>query len=303
MTSNAFMRVAALLLLSACALPIARAAESQFGFVYTTDLLPQGQKELEQWATWRHDQLSGYFDDLLLRTALEYGLTDRLQTSLYLSYAWNQAYRNGPFEQTTPSETFSSDSPGPDVHYQATRFVGVSGEAIYRLLSPYTDPLGVALYTEPTLGPQFREIENKLILQKDYLDDRLIIAFNATYAPEFRLLHNEGSIGRSWSEETDVNAYLAVSFRFRPNWSGGFEFLNEREFNSFNFTNWTNSGYYVGPSIHFGGKSFFVTGVFLAQLPWAKVHGATVPGAVADGYDLDNDFERYRVRIKAGFYL
>jgi hypothetical protein len=271
--------------------------------VYTTDLLPRGQKELEQWTTWRHEQISGQFDDLALRTAIEYGLTDRLQTSLYLNYAWDRAYHNGPFARTTPSESFSSDHPAPDAHYQATRFIGVSGEAIYRWLSPYIDPLGVAWYIEPTLGPQFREVENKLILQKDYLDDRLIVAFNLTYAPEFRLLQNDSGIGRNWSEETELNAYLAASFRFRPNWSSGFELLNEREYNSFNFTHWTNSGYYLGPSIHLGAKSFYVTAVLLAQLPWAKVHAATVAGAVIDGYDLDNDFERYRVRIKAGFYL
>lgn len=62
---------------------VAVAEESQFGYVYTTDLLPKGQIELEQWATWRHQKIGGYFDDVGLRTAFEYGLTDRLQTALY----------------------------------------------------------------------------------------------------------------------------------------------------------------------------------------------------------------------------
>jgi hypothetical protein len=279
------------------------AEESQFGYVYTTDLLPAGQRELEQWATWRHQKTGGSFDQLDLRTEFEYGVTDRLQTSIYANYAWNEAYHNGPLGATTPGEPFSSDNPGPDAHYDAARFVGISGEAIYRVLSPYIDPVGLAFYVEPTYGPQFRELETKLIAQKNFLDDRLIFAFNATYAPEWRKLLNDTGVGRSWQEETDVNAYLAASFRFRPNWSAGFEFLNEREYNSFNFTHWTNSGYYLGPSVHFGGKSFFVTAVFLEQLPWARVHGDTLPGAVVNGRDFDNDFEKYRVRIKVGFYL
>ena len=54
-----------------------------FGFVYTTDLLPQGGKEIEEWVTWRHQKNSGTFDKLEGRTELEYGLTDQLQVALY----------------------------------------------------------------------------------------------------------------------------------------------------------------------------------------------------------------------------
>jgi hypothetical protein len=279
------------------------AEESQFGYVYTTDLLPKGAKELEQWATWRHQKISGYFDQIDARTEFEYGLADNLQTAIYANYAWTRAYHNGPFGATTPPEPFSYDIPGPDEHYRATRFVGVSGEIIYRALSPYTDALGVALYEEPTVGPGFYELETKLILQKNFLDDRLIFAFNYTYAPELRYVSDTAGGPKAWQEETDTNAYFAGSFRFRANWSAGFEFLNEREYNSYNFSHATNSGFFLGPSFHYGGKKFFVTATFLEQLPWAGAHANTVPGAISGGRDFDNDFEKYRVRIKVGFYL
>ena len=135
----------------------ARADEPLFGFVYTTDLLPQGGKEIEEWASWRHQKNSGYFDELEGRTEFEYGLTDRLQVALYANYNWTQAYHNGPFGATTPPEQFSDYVVGPDDHFNASRFVGVSGELIYRILSPYTDAFGLALYTEPTVGQNFRE--------------------------------------------------------------------------------------------------------------------------------------------------
>lgn len=294
--------------LTFCALTLAasaaaRAEESQFGYVYTTDLLPKGAMELEQWATWRHQKIAGYFDDIDARTEFEYGLTDSLQTALYANYAWTRAHHNGPFGATTPPEPFSYDHPGPDDHYTATRFVGVSGELIYRVLSPYTDALGLAVYTEPTVGPDFYELETKLILQKNFLDDRVIFAFNYTYAPELRYLSDTASGPKKWQEETDTNAYFAASFRFRANWSAGFEFLNEREYNSYDYSHATNSGFFLGPSFHYGGKKFFVTATFLEQLPWAKVHAATIPGAIVGARDFDNDFEQYRVRIKAGFYL
>ena len=39
-------------------------------------------------------------------------------------------------------------------------------EAIYRLLNPYKDPLGLALYFKPTLGDDEKELEWKVIPEK-----------------------------------------------------------------------------------------------------------------------------------------
>jgi hypothetical protein len=282
------------------------ASESQFSYVYTTDLLPKGSKEIEQWLTWRNHQLGGNFNLLEGRTAVEYGVADNYQVALYAIYDWMQAYHNGPGGATTPAEPFVYDQPGPDEHYTKTRFVGVAAEQILRVLSPYTDPVGLALYLEPVIGNRFIELESKLILQKNFFDDTLTLAFNFTWAPEFRLTPPEegsGDTKDSWTEETDMNFNFAASYRFAPNWWAGFEFLNEQERDSLVFENTINSGYYIGPNIHFGGKEYFVTATAVTQLPWASEHGATVPGAMAHGYVYDNDFEKYRVRVKAGFYF
>jgi hypothetical protein len=282
----------------------ASAEESMFAYVYTTDLLPQGAKEVEQWMTWRHQKIAGTYDQIEGRTEFEYGLTDRLQVALYLNYNWTQAYHNGPFGATTPPEQFADFYPGPDDHFNKARLVGVSGEAIYRILSPYTDVFGLALYTEPTVGKNFFEVENKIIVQKNFLDDLLTVAFNFTYAPEFRNLLDPADptgTATSWQEETDINYALAVSYRFVENWSAGFEFVNEHEYNGFVFNHESNSGYYLGPTLHYGGERFFVTMTALWQMPWATAHSDTVPGALVNGYILDNDFEKFRFRLKAGY--
>ncbi len=282
----------------------ASAEESMFAYVYTTDLLPQGGKEIEQWMTWRHQKIGGYYDQIENRTEFEYGLADNLQVGLYLNYNWTQAYHNGPFGATTPPEQFSDFNVGPDDRFNKMRFVGVSGEVIYRLLSPYTDAFGLAFYTEPTLGQNFVESENKIIVQKNFFDDLLTVAFNFTYAPEFRYLSDPADptgVARSWQEETDVNFALAVSYRFVANWSAGFEFVNEHEYNSFNFSHESNSGYFLGPTLHYGGERFFATATALWQMPWASAHSDTVPGALVGGYILDNDFEKFRIRMKAGY--
>jgi hypothetical protein len=282
----------------------AQAEESMFGYVYTTDLLPKGAKEMEQWATWRHQKIGGNFDQIDGRTEFEYGLADNVQVALYANYVWAHAYRNGPDGVTTPPEPLSYDQPAPNGSYDARRFVGASGEVIWRVLSPYEDGLGLAIYAEPTIGPAFRELETKLILQKNFLDDRLVIAFNATYAPEWRYQQDAVDPTRkSWNYEVDANLGLAASYRFRPNWSVGFELENEHEYNSYRFSRETNDATYFGPVIHYGGRRFFVTATVLQQMPWSSTHADGEPGAVVGGRTYDVDFEKWRVRVKAGFYF
>jgi hypothetical protein len=293
------------LILAVLALPEARADEPVFGFNYTTDLLPKHKFELEQWSTTRFTKYpGGKFWLQENRTEEEWGCSDKLQLSLYQIYDSTHAFHNGPFGATTPAEQFQYYNPGPDDHFSATKFIGVSGEVIYRLTSPYTHHVGVALYTEPTVGAAFFEFENRLIFQKNFRDDRLIFAANLTYAPELRRVADPSNPSKkSIQEETDANISLGASYRFRRNWSGAFEIFNEREFNSYNFTQESNSGYYLGPAVHYGGKNFFVTAGFYEQMPWASPHVATVPGGIVGGRIVDNDFEKYRVRVKVGWYF
>jgi len=280
------------------------AAEDQFSFTYTTDLLPKHQWEIEQQTTWRFTKAYGTFDEFQNVTELEYGVNDRFQMSLGINWDWTHAFQNGPFAQTTPPEQFADETPGPNDHFSAARLEGISLEMIYRLLSPYTDPVGLAILLEPIRGPFFKELEGKIILHKNFADDRGTVAFNMTYAPEWRYLPNDDGTSRSWQEETDVNFNLAASYRFAPSWSAGAEFLNEHEYgSSYNFTNEFNNGYFFGPTLHYGGKKFFVTATFVRQLPWATLHVGTIPGGLVNGYVNDNDFEKYRLRVKFAYYF
>ena len=66
----------------------------------------------------------------------------------------------------------------------------------------------------------------------------------------------------------------------------------------------SNSAFYIGPSIHYGGKDFFVTATFLTQLPWgADYLNSGADSQVVNGQLLDVDFEKYRLRLKLGYYL
>src|SRR4051794_18789092 len=63
------------------------ADEPLFGFVNTTDLLPKGKLQVETWLSLREGDALGDFRGLEGRTELDYGLTSRVQTTLYLNYS------------------------------------------------------------------------------------------------------------------------------------------------------------------------------------------------------------------------
>ncbi len=289
----------------------AHADEPVFGFIYTTDLLPKGQKEVEQWLTWRHQKAGGYYDQLENRTEFSYGVTDAFQLSGYINYNWTRASRNAVDGTTTPPEQFADFSFDPNGRFNATRYVGASLEGIYRVLSPYKDPVGLAFLLEPTIGPNFREIEARAIVQKNFLDDRLIVAANLTWAPELRFIPGDPTAAPGTTEasrhtdiETDINWGVGASYRFAPNWSLGWEFQNEREMRGwaiFARSHWMGNAYYTGPTLHYGGERFFVTLTAWEQLPFAEDFANA--GVLLHGRNYDVDFEKFRVRAKLGVYF
>jgi hypothetical protein len=294
--------------------PAVRADEPVTGFVYTTDLLPEGKYEVEQWMTWRAHKAVGVYNVIEARSEFEYGVTDAFQLSGYINYEWAEAYHNNVIDGTTlPPETFAQLDVGPDENFHTTRFTGVALEGIYRILSPYTDPIGLAVLIEPTVGPSLRELETRVIVQKNYFDDRLILAFNLTVAQEVRRVPGDPSapvgsddFNKHWDKETDMNFGLAGSYRFAPNWSFGLELQHEREWaglNPFDGDKATNAAFYFGPTIHYGGEHFFATLTVLDQLPWGKDDANNEPDFVVGGRNYADDFERFRVRAKVGWYF
>jgi hypothetical protein len=292
----------------------ARADEPLFGFIYATDTLPKGQKEVEQWVTLREGRSQGIFHLWQTRTEVSYGVTDRFQLSGYLNFARADVDRNTPSGDTVPPEVFADYASDPGQRFRNSRFESVSVEGLYRFWSPYTSKLGAALYIEPSIGPRTQELETRLILQKDFLDDRLIFAFNATLGYELRKLMGdpEAEPGSEdsrthWDKETDVNFGLAGSYRVAPNVSLGGELQNEQEwagFNPFKRDQKTNLAWYFGPTVHYGGRHYFATLSILKQMPWARDY-ASEPGEslVVHGITNADDFEKYRFRLKVGYYF
>ena len=129
--------------------------------------------EIEQITRNRRDRSQGNHSAFGFRTEFEYGFTDSFQGALYINTG-HMAAKGAPDDD--------------DVQ-------GISTEFIYRVSSPYTDPIGFALYFEPAFdahdlhnGLKYDlsfENEFRLIFQKNFFDDTLVVAFNTIAEIEF----------------------------------------------------------------------------------------------------------------------
>jgi hypothetical protein len=283
----------------------AHAHEAIFSWTYTTDLTPKGHGEFEQWITTRWEKEHGSYSVIDFREEFEYGVTDNFQLALYLNHHYVYANDDVPAEDPArPGKRLRGvyETGGEDVHaghnparpFDSYHFESVSLESIYRLLSPYKAPIGLALYFEPSVGDQETELEWKIILQKNWLEDRLVWALNVNYELEF-----EKEEGDSWERAGVFEWFTGLSYRFVRNWSGGLEFWNHHEFA--NATIHEHSAYFVGPTIHYGGERWWASLGFLRQLPIGQAFSNdNKEFAKDDGYIFGDEHEEYYVRFKMG---
>ena len=280
----------------ACSAGVAAAGESPFAYVYTTDTHPRGTREVEQWLTHRYRQSRGSYDLWQGRTELEYGVTDRLQTAVYLNYASLSTLHNRPEGATGPG-AFVPDNVDPDARYSRSFFQSFSNEWIYRVFSPYKDPIGVALYLEPTWGPDERELETKLIVQKNFFDDRLVWAANLTAAAEKERFHGE------WEREGKLELTTGLAYQFAPRWHAGLEYRHHRgyEGRGFSAAKRLYAANFIGPSLHYAAQGWWITASFLTQLANAKAYKDEAREDIVGGRFYGEHHERCELRLRLGF--
>ncbi|MEO5774540.1 MAG: DUF6662 family protein [Sphingomicrobium sp.] len=265
----------------------AYADEQYFGYTYTAEILPKGKTEAELWATDRRGKANGHFDAQDYRLELEHGVTDRFSVAGYANFA-SHHIRDG------------ADRTDRDFAFQ-----GLSAEFKYQVLSPYKDGFGLTLYAEPAWsrihgggekGTEL-ELEFKALLQKNFLDDRLIWAGNLTFEPEWEketaIDPITGNIEAEWEKELKLHASTGLSYRVANGWYAGVE----GRYSSV-YPNWTEGlhretyAVFAGPAIHYAGKKVWATLSFQPQL-----FGSPSPG---DNRALD-EFEKRELRLKVGY--
>jgi hypothetical protein len=264
--------------------PPAFADESPFGYLYTAETSPKGEWEYEQWNTVRTGKAQGSYTAFDLRNEIEYGVTDAFSASFYLNSSYLST--KGVPDPDDASQNLPDQS-SFDVN-------GVSTELKYRLLSPYKDPVGLVVYMEPELGVRNRlsgadtierALEFKLITQKNFFDDRLVLAANATFEPEWE--RHDGERSKELKNEYSFGAAYQVA----PKWTAGVECLNRRKFDDQDFGRQATSAYFLGPSVHYAEKSWWTTLTVLPQITGTPR---------SDSFRTLGEYEQMEIRLRFG---
>jgi hypothetical protein len=278
----------------------AQAGEGMFGYVYSLDTQPKGKLEFEQRFDVTHGQAVGSYNLGQYRSELEYGLTDDIQIAGYLNAYSVQAHNNYTNPEMCENKIpctagFGVPSSAHDKgSYNKFEVDGVSLEMVWRILNPVTSPVGVGLYVEPTLGRFEDSLEWRLLLQSNYLDDRLIFALNFLYEPEKEKYDSEvirNSMG---------DILYGVSYRFAPNWSGGIEGRFHTDHDGYYFDKHIQTANFIGPTLHYADKDWWATATWRYQIDGKCYNDGTAD--CQPGYNLVADNHgRNQFMLKVGF--
>jgi opacity protein-like surface antigen len=266
----------------------ARAGGVDFGYTYTAEIEEPGETEVELWATDRRDKGEGHYDAQDYRLELERGITERFQIAAYTNFAGHHV-RGLDGELDRIDRDFG--------------FQGLAAEFKYQVLNPKKGGLGLAFYVEPAWsriskmkGEKAREfeLEFKAIVQKNFLDDRLVWAANLTVEPEWEREREElapGILDTHTEKELAFEVTSGLAYKVSPHWALGVE----GRYHSV-YPDWTdglhreNYAVYAGPTVHFSSGEWGVTATWLPQLFGAP----SGPGSSLE-YD---DHEKRELRLK-----
>jgi hypothetical protein len=274
--------------------PAAHAGEGPFAFIYTLDLQPQGTWQFEQWEYLQAGQSQGSFDFLTNRSEFEYGFKPWYQVGLYLNTEYTYANRNGVDGKTGGPGTNIDPNSDPFAPYSVFRFKGVSFENIVRLMNPYTDGWGLGLYFEPEIGPYGYELEGKILMEKHFLDDRLVLASNVIFESE-----QEWKSGDT-SYDSSIELLVGASYRFADNWAFAVEALNHREFSGQALNEPEHSAYFVGPTIHYSTEKWWATFGWRHQLPIAAAFNEDQQSEIVNGQIFGDEHAKDEFMLRVG---
>jgi opacity protein-like surface antigen len=272
---------------------VVRADENYFAYSFGSETLPKGKWELYSWTTGRFGKGIGSYSGFDLKQEVEYGVTDRFQIAL----EWNENYTN--FTDGAGREAADSNSP---LRRNRFSFVGNALELKYAFSSPYKDPVGIALFVEPEYALMDSpsgdkslewELETRLLIQKNFLEDRLIAVLNLTNETEWE--RPRPSHGESFTTNVKPEISGGVTYRVFSNWFLGLETRYATQLGNANIRNQVDWAFSVGPALHYAAGRWWATLTWLPQ-----VAGWHADGSRSGSLDL-NSHERNEIRLKIGY--
>lgn len=258
----------------------ARADENVLAYSYGSETLPKGGTEFYLWATDRRDKGAGDYSAQDYKLELEHGFTDRFQGSLYMNFL--SVHANGL-------------EPAIEDINRDFAWNGMQLALKYSLLSPYKDGIGLALYLEPGFArysgtdgerEDKRSLEGKILLQKNFADDRLTWIANITGEQEWEREPGD----EDWEKAFEFEVSSGLAYRVAPGWNLGGE---GRYSSTYVDGAREKSALFAGPTVHYSGRKWWGTLSFQKQL-------AGDPNVRSDSLNLGGYTDR-EVRLKLGY--
>ncbi|HEV7557338.1 MAG TPA: hypothetical protein VGO00_17845 [Kofleriaceae bacterium] len=232
------------LLLVAALAGTASANPRALPFTYTTDTLPQGGVEIEQFVDLiplqaaftegQHDYLASQF-----QTEIEIGIADRLELGLYMTYV-----------PTIASDQAQGTAIMPEGN-------GIKQRLRYIFAEPGAWPVDVGVYGELTENEREIELEGKILLQKRF--DKLRVAANIWAEYELYFSHQRDIV---------LNPTLGATYEVTPSFHLGIDSFLRGEYPRNPPPAMRTFGlgpeYYIGPAVMTSfGKLWWSVGAYV----------------------------------------
>jgi hypothetical protein len=265
------------LLLTALLPNSAHADDQPFLTLDATDIEPELGKELEQSFAWTSAKSGQSFNAIEGETEYEYGLSDQIQLAAAAEYDWTRMH-----DHRLPGSRAIS----------GTAFDAIRAEMIYQAMNVYFDPIGLGLLVGPGVGRTSRTLETKVLLQKNFFNDRLRTVMN--FGTE---IGSERDAGR-WRDVSALTFDAGIAYNITWDFSAALEFSAVHDFDGLMLNGRgapTSSTFYVGPTMQYVTLPWKFTLGAQAQLPWAS-DATHAPGTLDRGFLADA--ERFRVMLR-----
>jgi hypothetical protein len=253
-----------------------------FGFLFGSDIGPEGERELELTTRIDFQRRTGSYAALEQEAELEYNRTDRFQIEL-------GAF--GFYHAISGVEGFGD--------FHGANFGGIESTFRYILIARGPgSPIGLQISAQPEwsrvdsagkLVTTF-EAETRLIADTELVPDRLFAAFNLIYTPEI-----EREFGSpKWERASTLGVLGALTYRVTPKVALGAELEYYRACEGLGLNTLAGSALYVGPTFHMQvTNEFILAAAFSTQIAGHAVGDANV-------LDLTN-FSRNKAFLRAVF--
>ncbi|MEK6637283.1 MAG: DUF6662 family protein [Pseudomonadota bacterium] len=283
----------------------AYADESLFAYAIGSDTQQKGRGEASIRLTDRFDKDSGRYNGLDVLFGTEYGVSNRLSVGVDLEI-FKLNYKNA-FAQIQTSPGVFQDFYEPQ--FNKTKVGRYGFNVKYQISSPYTSKIGVAINTEIYYRPNFGRVdgskqkqlsfEPSLILQKNFRNDTIVTLLNIKAEIE-TVKNRQYKIATIDANEIKFEPTAGVSYRFARNLYIGAEGFYRADNANGKFN---HDSLFLGPTIHYGGKNFYLTATFLRQLTGSPTYSfSTRDFFVGRGVNLEEE-TRNEARLKIGFNL